>query len=210
MKAVTWTNNRPLIGELLALGLALSLAITAGHAQVPQQPSSKVTAKTANLVLLPETTGTGEWVTLLSNNIKMPNQKDLFITASFEAGLYTRTQTTDTSSSTARAKAQIRVLLDGQEVEPGPTVYANRVQTLRTEIGATETIEFILDTMAAASFSYVAVDVPVGVHTVAVQARVDTGGNGTFSALGGVGKGTLTVEDVRLIRGEDVVLEMAP
>ena len=44
-----------------------------------------------------------------------------------------------------------------------------------------------------------------GVHTVSVQARVDTDGTGDFRAFGAVGKGTLTVEEVRLIKGEDVV-----
>ncbi len=202
-------KNSKLIGGLLGLSLALPLAMSTGRAQQPQQPSSKVTAKTANFVLLPETTGTGDWVTLLCNNIKTPNLKDLFITASIEAGLYTRTQTTDTSTSSAKASVQVRVLLDGQEVEPGPTIYANRLQTLSTSLGPTETVQFILDTMNASSFSYVAVDVPVGVHQVCVQARVDTSGSGDFSALGGVGKGTLTVEEVRLIKNEDVV-EMAP
>jgi len=43
------------------------------------------------------------------------------------------------------------------------------------------------------------------VHTVSVQARVDTDGTGDFRAFGAVGKGTLTVEEVRLIKGEDVV-----
>ena len=196
-----------LIGRLLALSLVLPFALATGHAQNnTQQPSAKVTAKTSSLVLLPETTGTGDWVTLLCNNIKTPNQKDLFITASFEAGLYTRTRTIDTSSSEARTRLQVRVLLDGEEVEPGPAVFANRVQDLITTLNDAETVEFVLRTMAANSFGWVAVDVPVGVHTVCVQARVDTGGNGDFSARGSVGKGTLTVEEVRLIKGEDVEL----
>ncbi len=134
-------KNSRLIFTLLALCLALPFTVATGQAQ--QQPSAKATAKTSSLTLIPETTGTGDWVTVLCNNIKTPNKKDLFVTASFE--------------------------------------------------------------VAAASFSYVAVDVPVGVHTVCVQARVDTDGTGDFRAFGAVGKGTLTVEEVRLIKGEDVV-----
>jgi len=189
-----------------SLALALVLALVAGNANAQQQPSAKVTAKTANLVLIPSTTATVDWVTVLTNNIKTPNLKDLFITASFEAGLYTDTTVTGSDNSTARARVQVRVLLDGQEVEPGQIVYANRAQTLSAMLTDAERIQLILDTMSAASFSYVAVDVPVGVHTVAVQARVDTSGAGTFVALGAVGKGTMTVESVRLIRGEDVEL----
>jgi len=70
-----------------------------------------------------------------------------------------------------------------------------------------ETIELILDSMDAASFNFVAVDVPQGVHTVSVQARIDSTGSaqtGSFSALGTVGKGSVTVESVRLIKNEDV------
>src|SRR5438093_3621564 len=65
------------IGGLLSLGLALPLIVATSHAQ--SQPSAKVTAKTANLTLLPETTGTGDWQTVLANSIKTANQKDLFI-----------------------------------------------------------------------------------------------------------------------------------
>jgi hypothetical protein len=194
---------------LLAAGLALALTSTSALAQQPQQPSAKVTAKTSSLVLIPETKGTGDWVTVLCNNIKTPNDKDLFITASFEAGLYTRTETPDTSMSTARARVRVRVLLDGQQVEPGVITYNDRIQTLSTVLEPTEAVKLILRTMAANSFGYVAVDVPVGVHQVCAQARVDTEGTTTdgavFAAMGSVGKGTLTVESVRLIKGEDVV-----
>ena len=189
------------IAAMLALILAFPSSIGTGQAQsAGQQPSAKVTAKTSDVVLIPETTGTGDWVTIMCNNIKMPNMKDLFITASLETGLYTRTLVPP--EATARASVQVRVLRDGQVVEPGVVVYGRRIQTLRSG----ETIELLLDTLDAASFSFVDVDVPVGVHQICVQARVDTGGSGSFSATGAVGKGTLTVEDVRLIKGEDVVL----
>ena len=93
-----------------------------------------MTAKTANLTLLPSTTGTGDWQTLLANTIKTSNQKDLFVSASFEVGLYTDTSVSSKNmvrdTSTANAGVQVRVLLDGQEVEPGKVVYGRRIQTL--------------------------------------------------------------------------------
>jgi len=228
-----------LIGGLTAVGLTLSLSVGMGYAQ--NQPSSKVTAKTANLTLLPKTTGTGNWQTLLANTIKTPNQKDLFISASFEVGLFTQTKVSSknltTDTSTATANVQVRVLLDGHVVEPGQVVYGRRTQTLSATLeGAIgscltivtnldgslsivvdpncvtpETIELILDSMDAASFNFVAVDVPQGVHTVSVQARIDTTGSaqtGSWSALGTVGKGSVTVESVRLIKDPNVVLEV--
>src|SRR5205814_9339537 len=127
--------------------------------------------------------------------------KDLFITAALEGGLFTRTDVPP--EAMARAAVHVRVQLDGQEVEPGVVIYGRRIQTLRSD----ETIELSLgQSLDAASFSFVAVDVPQGVHQICVHARVDTGGTGDFSAEGAVGKGTVTVESVRLINGEDVLL----
>jgi hypothetical protein len=186
---------------LVATSLIVPLTITTGSAQsTGQQPSAKVTAKVSNVTLIPPTTGTGDWVTLLCNNIKTPAQKDLFMTAALETGLFTSTGTPP--EATARATVQVRVLRDGQQVEPGVVVYGHRAQLLRSDVP----IELQLDTLDAASFSFVDVDVPVGVHQICVQARVTTGGSGEFEATGAIGKGTLTVESVRLIRGEDVLL----
>src|ERR1043165_2171956 len=104
------TNNRWILAVL-----ALSLTAISGFAQ-NSQPSAKVTAKTSRLTLLPPTTTQSEWHTLLANNIKTANQKDLFISASFEVGLYTdtlvksRNMVSDTS--TAKASVKVRVVLD--------------------------------------------------------------------------------------------------
>ena len=63
--------------------------------------------------------------------------------------------------------------------------------------------------MDAATFNFVATDVPQGVQTVSVQARVSVSGtvqNGTYKAKALIGKGSMTVESVRMIKGDDVVL----
>jgi len=218
----------------------IGLLVSNGYAQ-NSQPSSKVTAKTADLTLLPKTNGTGGWQTVLANTIKTANQKDLFINASFEVGLFTQTlsssKNNQSDTSTATANVQVQVLLDGKVVQPGQVVFGRRTQTLTATLeGAIagclslvtnadgsvsivvdqtcvtpETIELILDSMDASSFSFVAVDVPQGVHTVSVQARIDTTGSaqtGSWSAFGTVGKGTVTVESVRLIKDPNVVLEV--
>jgi len=231
--------------QFMVAMLALSLAVVSGYAQT-SQPSAKVTAKTANLTLLPPTTTQGEWHTVLANSIKTANQKDLFISASFEVGLYTDTLVKSklmvSDTSTAKADVKVRVVLDlgtGAErvVEPGEVVYSRRSQTLSATLeGAIagclsvvtnldgslgivlnqacvqpEVIDLILDTMDAASFNFVAVDVPQGVHTVSVQAQINTTGtvqNGTFEAKALVGKGSVTVESVRLIKDPNVVLDV--
>ena len=231
--------KKQLIRILAASALIVTFVVGTAYGQ--NQPSSKVTAKTANLTLLPQTTGTGEWQTVFFNTIKTANQKDLFIDASFEVGLYTQTAASsrnmnkDTSSATAGV--QVRVLLDNKEVEPGAVVYGRRTQTLSatlegaisgclnnvlnpdgtvsiivdTNCVTAETIELILETMDAASFNFVAVDVPQGVHTVAVRARIDTLGSaqaGSWSAFATVGKGSMTVESVRLIKDPNVVMDV--
>jgi len=224
----------------LVIVFTIGLLVSNGYAQ-NSQPSSKVTAKTADLTLLPKTNGTGGWQTVLANTIKTANQKDLFINASFEVGLFTQTlsssKNNQSDTSTATANVQVQVLLDGKVVQPGQVVFGRRTQTLTATLeGAIagclslvtnadgsvsivvdqtcvtpETIEWILDSMDASSFSFVAVDVPQGVHTVSVQARIDTTGSaqtGSWSAFGTVGKGTVTVESVRLIKDPNVVLEV--
>jgi len=225
--------------KIMLCSLLLLFPFSSTYGQ--SQPSAKVTAKTANLTLLPKTSGTGDWMTLLSNTIKTPNQKDLFINTSFEVGLFTQTKTTSknltTDTSTATANVQVRVLLDNNVVEPGAVVFGRRTQTLSSTLegaiggclslvtnldGTTsivvdtncvtpETIELILDSMDAASFNFVAVDVPQGVHLISVQARIDTTGSaqtGSWSALGTVGKGSMTVESVRLIKDPNVPVEV--
>ena len=217
--------------SLVILALALS-----AHGQ--SQPSAKATAKTSALVLLPKTSSSGGWKTILSNNIKTSSQKDIFCVVSAEIGLFTSTTTSSknmiSDSSVGQAEVKCRVLVDGREMEPGVVVFGRRTQTLTStlegQIGNSilsvtnsdgtisttvdlttvqpETIELILDSLQATSFSFVSEDLQSGVHSVQVQAKIDTIGSaqqGQYSALALVGKATMTAESVRLIRGEDVV-----
>jgi hypothetical protein len=237
-KNITTTSSH-LIRSLAALSVALLLAM--GTAQAQQQPSAKVTAKTSSIILIPETTGTSDWETVLANTIKTANQKDLFVGASLEVGLYTLTQAKSknlqSDTSFAQADVQVRVLVDGKVAEPGPVVFGRRAQTLSAtlegaiagcltivtnldgslsivvdpECVTPEEIQLILDSTDAASFNFVAIDVPVGVHTVSVQARIRTNTSvetGTATATATVGKGSMTVESVRLIKDPNVILEV--
>ncbi len=176
----------------------------------------------------------GAWATVLSNTIKTSSQKDLLIGVSLECGLFTDTTvkskggTKDTSK--AEAMVQVRVLVDGRPAEPGNVVFARRMQQLSATFqglidGALsvdpltgqvvidetllepEEVQLILETMDAQAFQFVLDDVGTGVHTVEVQARIDLGASaqeGQAVAKATVGKGCLTVEEVRLIKGEDI------
>src|SRR2546430_14295178 len=98
-------DYRKAIGWLLALILALPFAVATVEGQTTQQqPSAKVTAKTSQFTLIPPTTGTGGWVTILSNNIKTAEMKDPFVTAALEAGADTQTALTGPRASYPRGK----------------------------------------------------------------------------------------------------------
>jgi hypothetical protein len=72
-----------------------------------------------------------------------------------------------------------------------------------------ESLQLILDTMSAHSFNFIAPDVSVGEHTIEVEARIDwnTTVNGEqvgteALATAYLGKGTVTVDCVRMAKGE--------
>jgi hypothetical protein len=216
----------------LVLVAVLTILALAGGAAAQSQPSSKATAKVGTIAIL-NNTGM-EWTTILANNIKTPNQKDLFIDVSLECGLYTKTLvksagTKDTSK--AEAGVYVQVLVDGVPAYPGEVVFCRRTQELTALFGGImesctdangdgvitydectwtpEELELILDTMNANSFNFLLDDLGPGVHTVAVQARISTdteAGAGVATAKATIGKGSMTVEEVRLIQNEDIEL----
>jgi len=210
----------------------LTILALAGGATAQSQPSSKVTAKVGNIAILDATEL--EWTTILANNIKTPNQKDLFIDVSMECGLYTKTLVKSAGSKdTAKAEAgvYVQVLVDGVPAYPGEVVFCRRTQELTALFGGImesctdlngdgvitydectwtpEELELVLDTMNANSFNFILDDLTSGVHTVEVQARISSvaeAGAGVAVAKATIGKGSMTVEEVRLIQNEDIEL----
>lgn len=119
----------------IALVLTLVLALLAsGVVYGSGIRASKATAKVSELYLLewsPEAPYEGEWTTILTQNIKTPNQKDLMIDVSLETGLYTRTLVKSKrnyegdpawDSSTAHARVMVRVGVDGEYATVWPGV----------------------------------------------------------------------------------------
>ena len=154
---------------------------------------------------------------------------------SLETGLYSQTEVKsrggnkDTSSAAATIKVQ--VLVDGVPAYPGDVVFDRRSQTLSATLGgilsnctdsngdgdidlddctlASEEIELILDTMAAHSFNFIMADLRPGEHAVEVQAMISTSsgsGSGSASSNATIGNGSVTVEELRMIKGEDIQL----
>lgn len=193
--------------------------------------SAKATCKVAQTFML---NGSGTWTTLLSNTLKTSNKKDLFIAVSLVSALTTNTTVKSKNgvadTETADAGVEVRVLVDGVPAAPGPVVFAKRKQTLSATLqgiisGALTTdangniiidptlvtdeqITLILETMSANSFHFVMGDVASGIHRIEVQAMIHTAASSEdASAQAMVGPGSFTVESVRLIKGEDIVLQ---
>ncbi len=100
------------------------------------QPAAKATADVSDITLIDETDAIG-WTTILSNTIKTPNQKELFIDVSLECGLYTDTKVDSLGGYLDRAEAeasvQVQVLIDGQPALPGSVTFCKRSQILEAE-----------------------------------------------------------------------------
>ncbi|NWF77511.1 MAG: hypothetical protein HXY36_02790 [Chloroflexi bacterium] len=207
---------------LIAITVVLVVALGAAAAVVGSEgnPSSKATCQVGYVEIL--NSGDMGWTPILSNVIKMPNQKDLFIDVSLECGLYTKTLVKSKGlvpdTSTAMALIKVRVWVDDDLAYPGEVTFNARTQTLTAKFAGMlvddqlteEELELILDTMSANSFNFILDDLPQGTHTVTVEAMIDTetlAQLGVAEAWATIGNGSVTVEEVRMIKGEDILLE---
>ena len=72
-----------------------------------------------------------------------------------------------------------------------------------------EEIELILRTMNANAFNFIVENLESGVHTVEVQAFINTDGHamaGEIDAKATIGKGSVTIEQVRMANNEEIEL----
>lgn len=209
---------------------AFALALTPA---VATAQSAKNAVQLSDVALVPAT-GQQTWVPILRTSIKTSQQKDLVIGVSLETGLFTQTLVRskggNADTSTAEATVQIRVTVGNRTAEPGVVTYDKRYQELMASFGGVlncadlnvdgvitfdecalteEELELILDTMGAHAFNFVLDDLGAGTHEVVVEAMVETNASwqlGSASATGAVGKGSLTVEEVRLVRGAEILV----
>jgi hypothetical protein len=137
-----------------------------------------------------------------------------------------------TDTSVAEAGVQVQVLVDGTPILPGPVTFCRRTQTLTALFGGImnsctdlnqdgtitndecswtpEELALILETMNANSFNFIQADLLAGTHTIEVQAKIETAHTaqaGSADAKATIGKGSVTVESVRMIRNEDIQLD---
>jgi hypothetical protein len=218
----------------LGLVIALGIIVTGGLVYAAGTPSAKATAQVGTIAIL--NTTEMDWTTIMSNTIKTPNQKDLFIDVSLECGLYTDTKVKgkggDPLVAEAMSAVMAQVLIDGQEAYPGAVNFCRRSQELKAVFGGVfescydengdgiieywecefsdEELELVLDTMNANAFNFIQDDLGPGDHVIEVQAMISsTVGyeDPNFAdAHASIGKGSVTVEEVRMIQNEDIIL----
>ena len=73
-----------------------------------------------------------------------------------------------------------------------------------------EEIDLVLRTLSANAFFFILPDVGVGTHNIEVQARIATSGSaqeGAWDSKALIGKGAVVVENHRLAKGDNIVLE---
>jgi len=249
-------NARQILNKTIFTLLAgLGSVGFAGVAAAEGLPSSKATFAYNELISLPACSsmsgGCGSvgdnsgWKSILKQQIKLANQKDLFMGASLQCGLVTDTtvKSLNGSEDSAEARGTIRVRIkittptggvvyaeptsgvDAYNVPTAGVVFCDRVQTLRAKFSGLnctadletgvvtcstpEELQLILKTLNANAFNFVAPDLASGVHTVEVQARSSaatsaTGTNGSLGAANAfIGAGSVAVESVRMIKGND-------
>ncbi len=197
---------------------------------------SKAAANVSSVALFSDKGGTHSWDPVLGAKIHTGTQKDLLIGVSLETAIYTDTLvkssggTKDTSNATAGIK--IKVLVDGNEAAPGAVTYDKRSQTLSATLGGyfanctdvngdgitdlltecsllPEEIQLILDTMAAHHFNFIISNLPAGDHTVEVLTEIQSSTSsmtGSASAYATIGKGALTIEEIRATNAPDGIV----
>jgi len=134
-----------------------------------------------------------------------------------------------TDTATATASIKVRAVIDGIPAAPGEVTYGKRTQTLsatlegaianclsvitngagglqivlNTNCVQPEVIGFLEDSVSVNSFQFAAANLTSGFHNIQIQARIDALGdkqNGSFTATGLLGKGTLSAESVRMVK----------
>lgn len=219
--------------------LMLLVAVMAASPLFAQnQPAAKATAKMGEIAVLDaavQALQVDPWQTIMRSTLKTSSQKNVFVTASLECGLRTRTLVKskggNKDSATAEAGVKIRILVDGQEAYPGDVTFCQRKQELSAVFGGVldscidkdgngivtilecdlldEELELVLETMGAHAFSFASHELSSGVHTIEVQALLSNyaeAGAGEAEAKAVLGKGSVTVEEIRLAIGDDLEL----
>lgn len=197
--------------------------------------SAKFTANVGTVAAVSPKLATNDadgWSTILKGQIHTATPQDLLIGVSLETSLFTDTLVKSSggtkATSTAEAGIEVKVLVDGNEVEneaaPGVVVFDKRMQQLSATLGGftactdangdgiidvttectltDEEIELILNTTAAHHFNFVKANLGQGAHSVVVKAKISN----TDNASAVLGKGSLSIEEVQAVNSPDGIV----
>jgi hypothetical protein len=166
---------------------------------------------------------------IMTQNIKTANDKDLFIDLSLQTGCYTMTQVKsknmEKDTSLGMCDILVWVRVDGERVYPrGPIIFDSRIQRLSAtlqgyipdvdpdtgaigEITVPEEIELFIGTLSAHAFNFIVEDLDPGMHEVkvyvmAISTAISQAGSAEARAM--VGLGSMTIEEVRMVKGDDI------
>ena len=172
---------------------------------------------------------------ILEQTIHTANDKDLFIDVSLQSAVFTGTtvksKDMQRDTSAAAAAVLLRVWIDKDTPDevlafPGVIVYNARLQVLtavlqgeitgldtegKPVIDRPEEIGLFIGTMSANSFNFIVDDLDSGMHTVTVEAACASAAmneKGCAQAVAVIGLGSMTVQEVRMVKGEDAVLDV--
>jgi hypothetical protein len=133
------------------------------------------------------------------------------------------------ASADAEALVMIKVLVDGEEALPGEVTFARRKQSMvahfagdisnalyidgngairiQEDLVEPESLQLILDTLSAHSFNFIAPDVTADIHEIEVLAKIASSSTTSDAesvavATAYLGKGTVTVDCMRMAKGE--------
>jgi hypothetical protein len=215
---------KKVIGVMLAVVLVIALTIAIMPASA-SQPSAKATAAVESVKCIGPKFQKNYWHDILSNDIKTANQKDLFVDVALCCGLYTDTTVKskggNKDTENAQATVKVRVVIDPPEEDwqgdtvdligkPGAVIFADRMQELSftsqaDPLGDSEMIQLILETWSANAFNFIFADIGQGTHTITVQGMIKTNTSSLDAkAWAAVGKGSVTIEEVRMIQNETI------
>jgi hypothetical protein len=178
-------------------------------------------------------TASGEWKDLLHTTLTTGQKKNFALQVSLEAGLHTheppRGPPATADGGPARGLLELRVLVDGSPVAPGAVTLTERPRHLLTRLGEVlrscadtdangtlvldecvltgEEQRRVLRSLGDHALSFALDDIAPGTHELRIQARVSVstqGATGSVSAGAWIGRGSFSLEEVRLVKRFDI------
>lgn len=200
-------QTKVLLVPLVVLAfVAGAFASTLGQADSNAQPADKMAASGSAV----QFSKPGEVVTLLTGHMKTSSPEDAVITVSMECDILTSVTTVGNDDQSAFGQVLAWVEIDGHAVpvasddnaaDAGQVVFCNRAHQQTTsgfDVDKNATIKTFLQTRSANAFSWTALNLGSGDHTIELKTLLTQTATNNAVAQALVGKRTLVVEPVKL------------